>query len=141
MKKAAGFGKLVKDLSRDPRLKKAVAKAARHPRSKGVRKAEDAAGLFVLLTKIASPFLKRKKARALQDAMEMIYLLVQVSVLVKENIFDRPEVKIFFSESLRQIYSTAEEFVAMVLPKAKAVGAQVRPQAKPRGAALSLRSP
>jgi len=126
MKNATGFGKLVKDLSRDPRLKKAVAKAGRRPRGTGVRKVEDTAGLFALTMKIASHFVKKKKARALQEAMDVIYLLVRVSILLKENIFDRPEVKKFFHDSFRQIYAIAQAFVAMVLPRAKvkAISAQ-----------------
>jgi len=125
MKNATRFGKLVKDLSRDPRMKKAVAKATRQSRDPGIKKVEDVTGIAVLLMKIASSFAKKKKSRAIDEAMDMIYLLVQVSIVLKENIFDRPEVKKFFNESFRQIYGAAEEFVAMVLPKkAKAISAQ-----------------
>lgn len=119
MKNASRFGKLVKDLRRDPRVKKAVAKAVRQSRDPGIRKVEDVTGIAVLMMKIASSFAKKKKARAIEEAMDMIYLLVQVSIVLKENLFDRPEVKKFFSESFRQIYTAAEQVVAMVLPKAK----------------------
>lgn len=118
MKNASRFGKLVKDLRRDPRVKKAVAKAVRQSRDPGIRKVEDVTGIAVLMMKIASSFAKKKKARAIEEAMDMIYLLVQVSIVLKENIFDRPEVKKFFSRSFRQIYTAAEEVVTMVLPKA-----------------------
>lgn len=119
MKNASRFGKLVKDLRRDPRVKKAVAKAVRQSRDPGIRKVEDVTGIAVLMMKIASSFAKKKKARAIEEAMDMIYLLVQVSIVLKENIFDRPEVKKFFSRSFRQIYTAAEQVVTMVLPKAK----------------------
>lgn len=119
MKNASGFGKLVKDLRRDPRVKKAVAKAVRQSRDPDIKKVEDVTGIAVLMMKIASSFAKKKKARAIEEAMDMIYLLVQVSIVLKENLFDRPEVKKFFSESFRQIYTAAEQVVTMVLPKAK----------------------
>jgi len=138
MKNVSQLGKLVKDLSRDPRLKKAISRARKSTGGRGVRKVEDATGLFVLVMKIAARFAKKKKARAIDEAMDLLYLLVQVSILLKENIFDRPEVKKFFSESFRQIYSAAEEFVAMVLPAAKATSAEaegsvLRGKARRRG--------
>lgn len=117
MNKTRQIGKLVKELSRDPRMKKAVAKAARQARGPGVSKVEDVAGMAVLMMKIASSFAKKKKARAIGEAMDMVYLLTQVSIVLKENIFDRPEVREFFRESFRQVYAAAEEFVSMVLPK------------------------
>ena len=124
MKNATRFGKLIRDMSRDPRFKKAVAQARKRSRGTDVARLEDATGVFVLTTKIASLFFKKKKARAIEDAMDLTYLLVQVSILLKENIFDRPEVRKFFNESLRRIYSAAEEFVGMILPKVKAKGAR-----------------
>lgn len=123
-------GKLLKELSRDPELKRAIAKAKRHPGGKEVKTVENVTSVFLLALDVASHFVKKKRARAIEEAKDTIYLLVQVSMLLKENVFDRPEVKEFFSQSFRQIYSFAEEFVAMVLPKAK----EVLPKAKGKGA-------
>lgn len=119
MKKPTGFANLVKELSRDPQLKRAVAGARHTARGTGVARVESATGIVLLLMGIASRLTKKKKARALDEAMDVIYLLVQVSIVLKENIFDRPEVKKFFSQGFRQIYSAAQELVAMVLPKTK----------------------
>jgi len=47
-------------------------------------------------------------------------LFVQGSLVLKENIFDRPEVNEFFSQSSKDIYFFAQKYVAMVLPKTKA---------------------
>ena len=69
----------------------------------------------------AARFATKKKARALDELMEVIYLVVQVSLVLKENIFDRPEVKEFFSQSSKEIYFFAQKYVAMVLPKTKAI--------------------
>jgi hypothetical protein len=79
---------------------------------------------------IASRFATKKKARALDELMDIIFLLVQVSLLLKENIFDRPEVKKFFSQSSKEIYSLAQKYVAMVSPTAKTL----RPKRKSRSA-------
>ena len=119
MKNSSHFRNLVKELGRDPRLKPAIAKARRHSRGKGAKKVEDAADTVLLLMGIASRFAKKKKARVIDELMDVIYLLVQVSLLLKENIFDRPEVREFFSRSSKQIYLFAQSCVDMVLPKTK----------------------
>ena len=119
MKDASQFRKLLKQLSRDARVKRVIAKAKRRTRGKGGAKVETVTDMFLLLMAIASRFAKKKKARALDELMEIIYLLVQVSLLLKENIFDRREVKEFLSQSSKRIYLLAQECVAMVLPKTK----------------------
>lgn len=119
MKNGSQFTNLLKELGRDPRLKRVIAKAKRQTGGKGVAKVENVTDIFLLILAIASRFATKKKARALDEMMDVIYLLVQVSLLLKENIFDRPEVKEFFSQSSKQIYLLAQECVAMVLPKIK----------------------
>lgn len=119
MSKPTKFASVAKDLSRDPLLKQAVARARRKTPGKSVRRIDNATSIVLVLLGIASRFSKKKKARALDEAMDVVHLLVQVSILLKENIFDRPEVKKFFSQSYRQVYSLARELVAVVLPKPK----------------------
>ena len=119
MKNGSQVKNLLKELSRDARLRRVIAKAKRRTRGKGGAKVETATDMLLLLMAIASRFAKKKKARALDELMEIIYLLVQVSLLLKENIFDRPEVKEFFSHRSKQVYVFAQECVAMVLPKTK----------------------
>ena len=119
MKNDSQFKNLLKELSRDPRLKLVIAKARRQNRGKGGAQVENVTGIFLLLAAIVSRFAKKKKARALDELMDIIYLLVQVSLLLKENIFDRPEVKKFLRQSSKQIYLLAQTCVAMVLPKTK----------------------
>jgi hypothetical protein len=128
MKKGSQFKGLLKDLSRDPRLKVVIAKAKRKPRGKATAEVESAAGLFLLALSIASRFAKKKHARALDELGDLIYLLVQVSEMLKENIFDRPEVREFFSQRCKQIYLFAQECAALVLPKPKLL----RPAPGPR---------
>ena len=123
MKRGSQFNNLLKELSRDPRLKLVIANAKRHNRGGSRAKVETVTGIFLLLLATISRFAKKKRARALDELMDVVYLLVQVSLLVKENIFDRPEVKEFLSQSSRQIYLLAQECVAMVLPKPKGLRA------------------
>jgi len=85
MKNATKFRKLLKELSRDPRLKRVIAKARR--RSKGGTRVENLADMSLLLLAIASPFSRKKKDRALHEQMDVVYILLQVSLLLKENIF------------------------------------------------------
>jgi hypothetical protein len=120
------FKDLLKVLGRDPRVKRVIAK--RQSRAKGGRKIEGVTDIVLVLLAIAARFVTKKKARAIDELVDIIYLLVQVSLLIKENIFDRPEVKEFFSQSSKEIYVLAKKYVAMVLPKTKGL----RPMHKSR---------
>jgi hypothetical protein len=121
MKKGSQFKGLLKELSRDPQLKTVIAKAKRRPRGKAEAKVESATGIVLLALSVASRFAKKKKARALDELADLIYLLVQVSLMLKENIFDRPEVREFIGQRSKQIYVFAQQCAALVLPKTKAL--------------------
>ena len=128
LKNDSQFKDLLKVLGRDPRVKRVMAK--RQSRGKGGRKIEGVTDIVLVLLAIASRFVTKKKARAIDELMDIIYLLLQVSLLLKENIFDRPEVKEFLSQSSKEIYLLAQKYVAMVLPKTKGL----RPMRKSRTA-------
>jgi hypothetical protein len=117
MKKGGQFKGLLKELGRDPRLKRIISK--RRTRGKGEARVENMSGIVLLILAIAARFATKKKARALDELMDIIYLLVQVSLVLKENVFDRPEVKAFLSHRSKEVYSLAQECIAMVLPKTK----------------------
>jgi len=119
MKNGSQFKSLLKELSRDPRLKRVIAKARRQTRGKGGARVEHITDIFLLIVAIYSHFATKKKARALEELMDAVSLLAQVSLMLKENVFDRREVKEFFSRSSRQMYLLAQECVAMILPKTK----------------------
>lgn len=121
MKDANKYRKLLKELSRDPRLKQVIAKAKRQPRAKAGTKVETVTSMFLLVSAIISRFSKKKKARAIDELVDIVHLLIQVSFLLKENIFDRREVKKFFRQTSQQIYAFAQECVAMILPTRKQV--------------------
>jgi hypothetical protein len=126
LKNDSQFKDLLKELNRDPRLKRVIAK--RRSRGKDGGKIEQAADIVRALLGIVSRLTTKKKARALEELMDAIYLLVQVSLLLKENVFDRPEVQRFFRQKSKQIYSLVQEYVAVILPRAK----EVRRMRKPR---------
>jgi hypothetical protein len=117
LKTGKQFKNLLKELGRDPRLKRVIGK--RKTRGKGPGKVENVTDIALLILAVASRFASKKKARALDELMDSIYLLINVSLLLKENIFDRREVKEFFGQSTKEIYFLAQKCVAMVLPKAK----------------------
>lgn len=121
MKKTTTFRSLTKELSRelsrDPQLKQAMARAKREPRGENRAKAEQVTGVLSLPLTIASRFSKKKKARTLDELKDAINLLVQASLLLKENILDRPEVKKFVQQRSKEIYLFAQECVSRVVPK------------------------
>src|ERR1035438_8149641 len=82
MKSGSQFKNLLKELGRDPRLKPVITNAKRQKRGKGGAEVEGVTGIVLLLLTIASRFLKKKNARALDELMDVIYLLIRVSVLL-----------------------------------------------------------
>jgi hypothetical protein len=108
LKNGNQFKNLIKELGRDPRVKRVIAK--RQSRGKRGRKIEGVTDIVLVLLAIASRFVTKKRARAIDELMDIIFLLVQVSLLLKENIFDRPEVKEVFSQSYKEIYLLAQKY-------------------------------
>lgn len=117
MKNATKLRKLLTELSRDPRLKRAIAKGRRRSRHEPASQIETLAEMSLLLPRIASLFLKRKKARELDKQMDVVHFLVQLSLLLKENILDRPEVRDFFNRSAKQIHMMSRESLGAIMPK------------------------
>ena len=117
MKSPNRYRKLLAELSRDPRLKRIIAKTRRGQRYNNGKNVETATSMFVLVSTIASRLSKKKRARTIEQLTDIVQLLVQVSLLLKENVFDRPEVKKFFRRCSRQTYLFAQEWLAWVLPR------------------------
>ncbi len=117
MKSEPQFKELLKALNRDPRLKRALTK--QRSRAKDGGPIEEAANIVLALWRIASGFTTRKKARTIDELLDALYVLLQVSLLLKENVFDRPDVQRFFKQRSKRIYSLAQGYLAMVLPRPK----------------------
>jgi len=107
-------------LSRDPQLKRAITTARRRS-PQGRSPLENLADLYVLLATVAAQLMKKKRARALQEQTDMIHFLVQISLMVKENILARPEVKEFFTRSARQIHEATRATFAVSKARKKRV--------------------
>jgi hypothetical protein len=127
LKKDSQFKDLLKELARDPRVKRVIGK--RRSRGKRGGKIQPEAGIVLALLGIASRFMTKKRARAFDELVDAIYLLVQVSLLLKENVFDRPEVQRFFRQKSKQIYSLAQEYVAVILPSTRGIRRMRKPPA------------
>lgn len=119
MKSATKLSNLLKEISRDPRLRKAIAKARRRSRDKVASQVESLVNIYLALSTIASGLSKKKKARAIEEHMDLVYFLVQLGLLLKEHVFDRPEVKDFFSRSAKQIHQAANARIGKVTVKRK----------------------
>ncbi len=119
MKNVNRLNSLLKELSRDPQLKQAIATARRRLARRHRSQLEKWVDMPLLLSAIASPFLKKKKARAFDERMEIVRFLAQVSLLVKENVFDRPEVREFIGRGARQIQLMTREGLGMILQQRK----------------------
>jgi len=119
MQNAAKLRKLLRHLSREPRVKQAIAKAKRQSRGKVRTPIENLADMYLLGLAIAARFSRKKKARALNEQMDIAHFLLQVSLVLKENIFERPEVKEFFSRTGESAYLTAQKWLGAVSPGRK----------------------
>jgi len=125
MKNATRLRKALKELSADPQLRQVIATARRQSREKRPSQIESLAGLYLLLAAIAARFSKKKRARALDEHIAIVRSLVQLSLLLKENVLDRPEVRTFFSRSAKQISLITRESLGLSIPKRK------RPRSRP----------
>ena len=123
MRNSNQFKNLVRELGRDPRLKRVIAKVKRHSRKKNAAKVESFADFFLLSLAIVSRFVSKKKARSLDELMDVVYLLLQISLLLRENIFDRPEVKEFVSQRSKKMYLVAQKYVDLILSKTRDIDA------------------
>jgi hypothetical protein len=117
LKNDSRFKDLLKELSRDPRVKRALARD--QLRGKSGRRIERASEITLLISAIASRFVPKKKARAIEEFADIVNLLIRVSLLLKENVLDRPGVREFLDQRSKEAYLLVERCVAMLLPDKK----------------------
>lgn len=117
---------LVRQLSRDPSLKRVIAKVRHQSRGKGRTELEKVTDLYLVLVAIMAQFSRKKRARTLEEHMNVVAFLVQLSLAVKENIFDRPEVKQFFDRSSKEVYRAVRKCIAMLVPEKGPSGSRAR---------------
>ena len=119
MKNATRLRKALKKLRADPQLRQVIATARSRSREKRPSQIESLTGLYLLVAAIAARFSKKKRARALDEHIDIVRFLVQLGLLLKENVLDRPEVRTFISRSAEQISFIARENLGLSIPKRK----------------------
>jgi hypothetical protein len=94
--KTQRFKDLIKELSQDPAVKAALDKISH--KSKLGQHVKSLKDFLPILGKFSAKF-GGKKTIAVTETITLIVVLFEVSVLIKQNMFDRPEVKRFFNEN------------------------------------------
>lgn len=93
--KSARFRVLLKELARDPQVRKALDKISEKSKmGQHVKALKDFLPFVTKFSKIGG-----RRAAALSEHLTLIILLFELSILLKTNIFDRPEVQKFFREN------------------------------------------
>lgn len=89
------FKKLISDLSQDPQVKVAIEKL--NSKSQIGQHVKSLKDFLPFITKLAA--FGGKKTAMVGQHLTLIIFLFELSVLLKTNIFDRPEVRKFFTEN------------------------------------------
>ena len=61
---------------------------------------------------LTARFAGKKRARAIAEIIDIITFLVTLSLIVKQNIFDRPEVRAFFARQWASLSTGAQRTLA-----------------------------
>jgi hypothetical protein len=93
--KTEKFRALLKELGQDPKIKAALEKVTE--KSKIGHHVRSLKGFLPLVGKLSK--FGGRRTLAVTETLTLIILLFEVSVLIKQNVFDRPEVKKFFTEN------------------------------------------
>lgn len=120
------IAQLLSDLSKDPKIKTAIDQLKSNYSADPAHKISNIKDIALVALKLGAKFTGRKGARLVQETLDAIGLLIQISFLVKTNIFDRPEVQAFFKEMWSGIqmnssvaFSAAKSYVDRQLEKIK----------------------
>ncbi len=118
--------KLLSDLSQDPKIKSAIEQLKNKYKPEVDNKMDSIMALAFLALKVGAKFVNRRRARIIEDTLEALGILVQVSFLIKSNIFDKPEVQLFFKDLWKgvqsnglAVYAGSKAFVDQQLFKRK----------------------
>ncbi len=118
--------KLLSDLSQDPKIKSAIDQLKNKYKPDVDNKMDSFKDMAFLALKVGAKFVNRRKARIIEDTLEALGILVQISFLIKANIFDKPEVQLFFKDLWKgvqsnglAVYSSGKAFVDQQLFKRK----------------------
>ena len=105
------FRDLIGKLSQDPKVREAIHKIGKfgdNPNFTALPQAMVAAILF------AGRFFGKSRMRALANFVDAAVFLVSLSLLIKQNVFDKPEVQDFVRKTWKDIGKTATHLTQVV---------------------------
>lgn len=118
--KTKKFKDLLTELSQDPKFKAALTKVSEKSKiGQHVKSLKEFLPLIGKLSKFGG-----KRTLAATEAITLIVVLFEVSILIKQNVFDKPEVRKFFHENwgllqkkIAAIYAFCSNYVQAQLHK------------------------
>lgn len=119
---AAQFKKLLSDLSKDPEIRTAIEKMSKAGGDRFNNQAlKDFLPFVVKLSKLGG-----RKVVIIGEYFGMLLFLFELSLILKKNIFERPEVQTFFKENwagarakMNAMYMLCSGYMKTVLSKYK----------------------
>ena len=118
--------KLLSELSQDPKIKTAIDQLKEKYKPNAEAKIDSLKDMAFLALKLGTKFVNRRRARVIEDTLEALGILVQISFLIKANIFDKPVVQVFFKDlwtgvqsNGMAVYGSGKAFVDQQLYKRK----------------------
>jgi hypothetical protein len=103
------FKSLLKKLSEDPKLREAIRAIGKNSDKNFAALSQGLASTLLL----AGRFVGKGRMRTLANVIDAAVFLVSLSLLIKQNVFDRPEVREFFSRVWKDISKTAQHLSAV----------------------------
>ncbi len=99
----AEFKNLLKKLSEDPKLREAILKIGKNGDKNFVVLTQGIATTLLL----AGRFVGKSQMRRVTVIIDAALFLISLSLMIKQNIFDRPEVRAFFKKVWKDAGKTA----------------------------------
>lgn len=97
------FTKLLKKLSEDPKLREAISMIGKNSDKNFAALTQGIATTLLL----AGRFVGKARMRKVTNIIDAAVFLISLSLLIKQNVFDRPEVRAFFKRVWGDVSKTA----------------------------------
>lgn len=116
------FKSLLKKLSEDPKLREAIRKISVNSDKNFAALSQGLATTLLL----AGRFIGKARMKRITTFIDVAVFLISLSLLIKQNVFDRPEVREFIarvwkdvSKTVQQLSAVARDYVEKRLAAAK----------------------
>ena len=115
MKVSKNLKELIQLMRKDEKLKRAVDQVLKGSTTQDtIQKARSATDFLVTLVKMSSKFLGKRLANRWIELLEILSFIVQVSLLLKTNVIDRPEVRDFLAKKYGEALEIIEKVACAV---------------------------